>query len=144
MDGIRAVRTRSGDAKIHDQGWLQDMPGWEGCKTMNSREKGKRGERELASELREHGYGDSRRGQQYCGSDGSADVVGLPGIHIECKRVERLQLEDAMSQSIADARDGELPVVMHRRNHSAWLVTMRLDDWVGIYREWEAGRSGEV
>ena len=49
-----------------------------------------------------------------------------------------------MSQSIADARDGELPVVMHRRNHSAWLVTMRLDDWVGIYREWEAGRSGEV
>ena len=58
--------------------------------------------------------------------------------------IERLQLEDAMSQSIADARDGELPVVMHRRNHSAWLVTMRLDDWVGIYREWEAGRSGEV
>ena len=56
---------------------------------MNSREKGKRGERELAGELRRHGY-DARRGQQYCGANGDADVVGLPGLHIECKRVERL------------------------------------------------------
>ena len=42
------------------------------------REKGKRGERELAGILRDYGY-DTRRGQQFCGSDGSADVVGLPG-----------------------------------------------------------------
>lgn len=56
---------------------------------MNSREKGKRGERELAGELRRHGY-DARRGQQYCGANGDADVVGLSGLHIECKRVERL------------------------------------------------------
>ena len=56
---------------------------------MNSNNKGKNGERELATILREYGY-DSRRGQQYCGSNGDADVVGLPGVHIECKRVERL------------------------------------------------------
>ena len=110
---------------------------------MNSREKGKRGERELASKLREHGYGDSRRGQQYCGADGSADVVGLLGVHIECKRVEGLCLEDAMAQAAADARGGELPAVMHRRNNCDWLVTMRLGDWIQIYREWEAGRDGE-
>lgn len=31
------------------------------------REKGKRGERELAGVFREYGY-DARRGQQYCGA----------------------------------------------------------------------------
>ena len=47
----------------------------------NSREKGARGERELARVLRQYGY-NSRRGQQYSGANGDADVVGLPGIHI--------------------------------------------------------------
>ena len=50
----------------------------------SQREKGKRGERELAGRLRDHGY-DCRRGQQFCGASGDADVTGLPGIHIECK-----------------------------------------------------------
>ena len=103
------------------------------------REKGKRGERELAGILRDYGY-DTRRGQQFCGSDGSADVVGLPGIHIECKRVERLCIEDAIAQAKRDAREGEMPVVMHRKNHCEWLVTMPLDQWIEIYREWEAGQ----
>ena len=67
----------------------------------SQREKGKRGERELAKLLKDHGYS-CRRGQQYCGSNGDADVVGLPGIHIECKRVERLNLEDAMRQAVDD------------------------------------------
>ena len=107
---------------------------------MNSREKGARGERELAKALRSHGY-DSRRGQQYCGANGDADVVGLPGIHIECKRVERLDLMAALSQAIGDCKVGEMPAVMHRKNHCPWLVTMRLDDWMEIYREWEAGHQ---
>lgn len=49
--------------------------------------KGKRGERELAAILKEYGYNEARRGQQYCGADGSADVIGLPGIHIEAKQL---------------------------------------------------------
>lgn len=106
---------------------------------MNSRAKGAGGERELAKKLREYGY-DCRRGQQFSGANGDADVVGLPGIHIECKRVERLNLEDAMAQSRRDAREGEIPVVMHRKTRSPWLVTMTLEDWIEIYREWEAGR----
>lgn len=105
---------------------------------MNSRAKGAGGERELAKKLREYGY-DCRRGQQFSGANGDADVVGLPGIHIECKRVERLNLEDAMAQSRRDARAEEIPVVMHRKTRSPWLVTMTLEDWIEIYREWEAG-----
>lgn len=109
---------------------------------MNSRDKGKRGERELASILREYGYS-TRRGQQYCGSNGDADVVGLPRVHIECKRVERLNLDDAMAQAKADARQGDVPVVMHRKNNGEWRVTMLLDSWIELYREWEAGHETE-
>ena len=100
---------------------------------INSRSKGKKGELELAKKLRDYGY-DCRRGQQYCGANGDADVVGLPGIHIECKRVERLDLYGAMAQAIADSK-GKMPVVMHRKNHCDWLVTMRLADWVELYKE---------
>ena len=108
---------------------------------MNSRDKGAKGERELAGKLKEYGY-DARRGQQFCGANGDADVVGLPGIHIECKRVEKLNLYDAMSQSVRDARDGEIPTVFHRKNHCEWLVTMRMEDWMEIYGcgEWDDGK----
>lgn len=99
---------------------------------MNSRNKGAAGERELAAKLREYGYG-CRRGQQYSGANGDADVVGLPGVHIECKRVERLNLYNAMAQSIKDAMDGEIPAVFHRRNRREWLVTLKLDDFMHLY-----------
>jgi len=106
---------------------------------INSREKGRRGEVELARKLREYGYVNARRSQQYCGANGDADIVdALDGIHIECKRVERLNIEDAMAQSKHDAREGEIPVVMHRKNNCEWLVTMRLIDWMELYREWKA------
>ena len=100
------------------------------------RDKGKRGERELSAKLRNCGY-DCRRGQQYSGVSGDADVIGLPGVHIECKRVERLNLYDAMAQAIHDTRPEELPAVFSRRNHSDWLVTMRLDDWIELYKNFE-------
>lgn len=106
---------------------------------MNSRQKGAAGEREWAAVCRENGY-ECRRGQQYAGANGDADVVGLPGVHIEVKRVERLELENAMSQSKRDARVDEIPIVAHRKNRCEWLVTMRAEDWFALYREWEAGR----
>ena len=102
---------------------------------INSRQKGARAERELANLLKEYGY-ETRRGQQYSGANGDADVVGLDKIHIECKRVERLNIDDAVAQSVRDARVGETPVVMHRKNNQRWLVTMRLEDWIEFYRKW--------
>ena len=103
----------------------------------NSRRKGADGERELAALLREYGY-DSHRGQQYCGANGDADVIGLPGIHIEAKRVEALNIDKALQQSIHDAQDGEIPTVMHRKNRTPWKVTMLLEDWIRMY---ERGRE---
>lgn len=103
------------------------------------REKGKRGERELAARLREFGY-DCRRGVQYCGKNGDADVVGLPGVHIEVKRTEKLKLYDALDQAARDARAGEIPVVFHRKNNYEWTCILPLDGFMKIYKEWEAGQ----
>jgi Holliday junction resolvase len=104
----------------------------------NSREKGKRGERELAKKLREYGFSEAKRSVQYCGVNGDADVIdALPGIHIEVKRVERLNISDAMSQAISDAKMGNIPTVFHRKNHEEWLVTMRLSDWIEFYKEYK-------
>lgn len=105
-----------------------------------SRDKGKRGERMWAAFCGRQGY-ECRRTAQYCGKTGeAADVVGLPGIHQEVKRVERLNIVDAVDQARRDARPGEIPIVAHKRNRCDWLVTMRADDWLTLYREWEAGR----
>jgi len=103
---------------------------------MNSREKGKRGELEAAHILKEYGY-DARRSQQYAGINSDADVVGLPRIHLEIKRVEKLNVDDALSQSIRDAKDEEVPVVMHRKNRTEWKITMRFADWIEMYKAWE-------
>lgn len=99
----------------------------------NSRRKGAEGERELSNELASYGF-PTRRGQQYRGGGDSPDVVGLPGIHIECKRVERLNIEKAMAQSRRDAGETEdVPVVMHRKNRERWKVTMDLDKFMNMY-----------
>ena len=110
---------------------------------MNSREKGKRGEREWASVCREHGW-DVRRTAQYCGNTGDAsDCAGLPGIHQEVKRVERLDLYAAMAQATRDAaKSGNVPIVAHRKNNCPWLVTMHDMDWTKLYSDSDA--AGKV
>ena len=101
---------------------------------INSRQKGAAGERELAQFLREHGV-EARRGQQFHGGAGSPDVVAeLPGVHLECKRVEKGSLYDWMAQATADAGES-IPVVAHRRNRSGWVAILRLEDLVKLLKE---------
>ena len=101
---------------------------------MNSREKGKRGERQWRDELRANGYM-ARRGQQFSGSPDSPDVIcdELGWLHFEVKAVERLNIEDAMDQA---RRDGgaKTPVVAHRRNFRRWLVTMEAETFFQFLR----------
>ena len=103
---------------------------------MNSKAKGGRGECELAHVLQEYGY-DTRRGQQFAGGVDSPDVYGLPGIHIEVKRVQALNIYSAMDQAIRDSEGKAIPAVFHRRNRDYWKVTLRLDDFMEIYKEWQ-------
>lgn len=103
---------------------------------MNSKAKGGRGEREWAAYCRGHGFEDARRGTQFKGGFDSPDCVGLPGIHQEIKRVEKLNIHDALRQSIRDSEGKAIPIVAHRRNREEWLVTMRADDWMELYKGW--------
>ena len=100
---------------------------------LKSQKKGAAGERELADCLRRAGYPVSWGGNKTFGA--VPDVSGLPGIHVEVKRRERLNITEAMEQAERDAdrfRDGA-PAVFHRKNKSPWLVTMRLSDWLPLY-----------
>ena len=114
---------------------------------VNSKQKGARFERLLASKFRDYGYSDARRTAQYCGNTGDAsDVVGLPHIPIEAKHQERMQLYDWMAQAKRDAtagNEGRLPVVFHKKNNADILVTMTFDDWMQIYKEYEASMTME-
>lgn len=98
--------------------------------------KGRNGELEICRILQAHGI-PAEPGQAV--SYGSMpDVIGVPGIHLEIKRVERLNVLEAMNQATRDSerfQDGA-PALFHRRNHSPWLVTMRLEDWLKLYRSY--------
>lgn len=108
---------------------------------MNSRAKGKGGELELAAFLREHGF-EARRGVQYTGGSDSPDVVGLPGYHIECKRVENGNLYTWLDQAKRDSSGtGKVPMVAHRRNRREWVVILPLDDFLNMIKELEALRN---
>ena len=98
---------------------------------INSRQKGKNGELELAHVLQGYGY-DVHRSVQYSGANHDADLYGMDGYHIECKRVEKLNIDTAIEQSIRDARENEIPIVCHRKNRKEWLVTIRLKDFMEV------------
>ena len=108
-----------------------------------SQRKGARGEQELAAVLREYGYSIRRGGSLSFGE--VPDLAGLPGVHIEVKRVERLNVPEAMHQAARDSerfRDGA-PAVFHRRSREPWLVTMRLADWISLYQQQKTAESGK-
>ncbi len=102
--------------------------------SRSQQRKGRSGELELVRILQQHGI-PAEPGQAV--SFGSTpDVVGVPGIHPEVKRVERLNVPEAMAQAVRDAsRFGDgIPTLFHRRNRSPWLVTMQLEDWLELYQ----------
>ena len=101
---------------------------------VNGKQKGSAGERELAQRLREYGF-TARRTQQFCGAAGDADIfcIELSEYHIECKRVEKLNIDKAMDQAVRDCKD-KTPICVHRRNKKPWLVTMYLEDWVNLIK----------
>ena len=100
-----------------------------------SREKGKRGEREVAELLRKHGLA-ARRGQQFRGGADSPDVV-VEGslLHVEVKRTETLALWPAMTQAAEEAPPGAVPVVVHRPSKRRWVVILDAEDFLLLTRK---------
>ena len=108
------------------------------------RDKGARFERAIASAFKDWGY-NAFRTAQYEGKSGNcADVEGVPGLHIECKHCERMQLYDWMAQAKRDndaSKHKGFPVVIHKANNKPILVSMQFDDFIQIYKEWEAANG---
>ena len=102
--------------------------------SKSQQRKGRGGELELVKLLNDYDI-PARPGDPV--SFGSVpDVIGVAGIHCEVKRVEHLNIDNAMDQAVRDAEkfgDG-MPTVFHRKNRRNWLVTMRLTDWLTLYR----------
>ena len=109
----------------------------------SSQRKGRAGELELARVLQDYGLpvkaGDpANRGR-------TPDLVGLPFIHTEVKRVERLNVSEAMAQARRDSlkfKDG-WPTLFHRRSREGWLVTMDMTDWMALYAAYERQKTAE-
>ena len=102
---------------------------------MKSQAKGRRAEIELAQYLRAHGIAEARPGDPL-NFGRQPDVVGLDGIHIECKRHEKIEINKWYEQSAADAermKDGR-PVVIYRQNRRQWMITLSLDDFIELLK----------
>lgn len=116
---------------------------------MNGKRKGSGGERELCAYLTSMGFPARRNDQRFTGGHGNPDVAagGLGWLHIECKRVEHLNLGAAMAQAERDAA-GKIPVVIHRQNRRPWRITLNLSDFLkvvkNIERQQGAGFTGDA
>ena len=99
---------------------------------MNSNLKGKTFERWVARYLRESGYEEARRGQQFKGGADSPDVIGLDGFHIECKNTQQWNAYKFVEQSERDAGENEKPIVIAKKNRKRPLVMMYLDDFMEV------------
>ena len=100
---------------------------------INSKRKGRDAEQALAKFLREHGI-EARRGQQFKGTQDSPDVISNMNWHIECKAVESLNVIAAHAKCEQEAEDGNTPIVFHKKNRTAWYVTLKAEDFINEIR----------
>lgn len=107
---------------------------------INSKTKGKEGELEACHFINNLTTLTMRRTAQFNGKelDSKADIVGMPGIHVEVKRVQALNINLAMEQAVRDSSGtSEIPIVMHRKNRTPWLITMEADKWLKLYEAYK-------
>ena len=100
---------------------------------LKEREKGARGERMLRDKLHELGFEEATRGFVW---NHTSDLIGLKGIHVECKFVEKLNIRNALDQAQKEAikRQDGLPTVFSKTSRKPWIVTMKLEDWAKLYK----------
>lgn len=99
--------------------------------SRRERDKGRRGEREVASVYEDAGF--AVRGLE---GGGDHTVIVGPGerlrLHSEVKRQETARPWSWWAQAEAEAPPGAIPVVHFRRNASPWLVMLTLGDFVRL------------
>ena len=112
--------------------------------TTPSKRKGDNYERELAAYNNEEtgtkGFRAPLSGGGHVGMSGGADLLGVPSLFIEAKRVERLNFHDALRQAEGNAKktnSPDTPIVINRKNRQPTgdsLCLLRLDEFLKYYK----------
>lgn len=103
---------------------------------LNSRAKGKRAELQLCRILTQTWPEAGRNLDQY--GNRKMDVINTPGVHWQCKHVERLNIWAALEQALSESAPSDLPVVAFKRNRSPWYGALELDELIALLRLKEA------
>ena len=101
----------------------------------SSRRKGADFERAMVQRFREvFGDKDVHRGLQSRGEE--VPDVDVPCFWIECKREKRTSPKAALDQAISAAPKGRIPIAICKDDRREITVTILLDDFVELIREW--------
>jgi hypothetical protein len=107
----------------------------------HSRNKGASYERELVHLFREAMPGaEVQRGLQSRSGTEVADVE-CPVFWVEAKRGKKPNVRAALAQARAAAPQGRIPIAIVRDDHAEAFVSLRLDDYLDLVREWWALRT---
>jgi len=98
---------------------------------MNSRDKGKKGEQEFINTHLRPYWPEAARNLDQFGED-KRDILAVAGVHFQIKRVERLNIWEALAQAHGEAIGGAVPIVAFRRSHSHWYCALSADDFVPL------------
>jgi len=103
---------------------------------INSKTKGKVGEREWRDFIKKKFKCNARRGVQYSGDASAPDVVSDLPFFFEVKRRNALSVYEAIGQVVKDANgSGKIPTVAWRKDRREWLIILRADDFARL--KWE-------
>lgn len=113
---------------------------------INSKEKGKVGERELAKVIAEVTGEEARRGLSQSGGAIEADVVGLDGHWVESKFYKNIAAIRHLDQAKRDASangGGVIPVACVRENRGPWAAIVDLRIYLALVLETARREGGE-
>lgn len=98
-----------------------------------SRDKGARGEREVAAIFRDAGFAGCERTPNSGGLHIPGDLVGLEGIHVESKRYgSRVRWDEWWPQAVTEAPTGTLPLLAMRADKGEWVGAAPLTELVAL------------
>lgn len=106
---------------------------------MNSINKGKRFEREIAKQISKAFGIDCKRTPCSGGMSFKGDIISLSGMaarfHWECKNQEKLNIWKANDQARRDCQTPKIPVVVYTKNNEINYVSLEFEDFINLLLE---------
>jgi hypothetical protein len=101
---------------------------------MNSRDKGKRGEREARDHVREYWHAPNCIRAAQSNGKHSADLLDAGDtLHVEVKRISSIAALKYYAQAERDRKKEEIPVVLMRQNGAMSGQNRQLTGWVVMF-----------